>query len=77
MWISGSSREWSGFNTTLDLRVIHSMVKRAEQFVPSLSQVLSHLGSLEDSGISIRTGLRPYCRPFSFSVNSIIPFKKN
>ncbi|KAL8139059.1 hypothetical protein V2J09_005060 [Rumex salicifolius] len=69
----GSSRQFAGFNTELDMEVVSAIWARAEEFFPKLRQF-----SLEDlsDNRKIRIGLRPYM-PDGKPVISRIPRMPN
>jgi len=54
---AGSSREFSGFDTTHNFEAIAGILNRASKFLPALREISVQCVLEEET---IRTGLRPY-----------------
>lgn len=53
----GSSRQFAGFNTELDMLIVNRIWERAQEFFPALKEM--SLESLKEK-MNVRIGLRPY-----------------
>lgn len=53
----GSSRQFAGFNTELDMLIVNRIWERAQEFFPALKEI--SLESLNEK-MNVRIGLRPY-----------------
>jgi len=56
---SGSSRQFAGFNTELDMQIVNQIWERAQEFFPALKEI--SLESLNEK-LNVRVGLRPYSK---------------